>query len=79
LVRLHVVEQLAFRKVVDTTFMVGHLVSSDADVKDVDRYFKALRRAQQDIDMEPEIYKHYFLNELLGEISRDGRHPSLRP
>jgi hypothetical protein len=60
----YVVEQLAFRKVVDTTFMVGHLVSSDADVEDVDRYFKALRRAQQDIDMEPEIYKHYFLNEL---------------
>jgi NitT/TauT family transport system substrate-binding protein len=60
----YVVEQLAFRKVVDTTFMVGHLVSGDANVKDVDRYFKALRRAQQDIDMEPEIYKHYFLKEL---------------
>ena len=24
----------------------------------------ALRRAQQDIDAEPEIYKHYFVNEL---------------
>ena len=60
----YIVEQLAFRKVVDTTFMVGHLVSSDANVEDVDRYFKALRRAQQDIDMEPEIYKHYFLKEL---------------
>jgi len=60
----YVVEQLAFRKVVDTTFMVGHLVSGDANVEDVNRYFKALRRAQQDIDMEPEIYKHYFLKEL---------------
>jgi NitT/TauT family transport system substrate-binding protein len=60
----YVVEQLGFRKVVDTTFMVGHLVSGAAATEDVDRYFKALRRAQQDIDMEPEVYKHYFLKEL---------------
>ncbi len=60
----YVVEQLGLRKVVDTTFMVGHLVSAAAETEDVDRYFKALRRAQQDIDMEPEVYKHYFLKEL---------------
>jgi NitT/TauT family transport system substrate-binding protein len=60
----YVVEQLGLRKVVDTTFMVGHLVSGAAESEDVDHYFKALRRAQQDIDMEPEIYKHYFLKEL---------------
>ena len=60
----YVVEQLGLRKVVDTTFMVGHLVSGAAETEDVDRYFKALRRAQQDIDMEPEVYKHYFLEEL---------------
>ena len=61
---LYVVEQLGFRKIVDTTFMIGHLVTGDADPKDVERYFRALRRAQQDIDMEPELYKHYFLKEL---------------
>jgi hypothetical protein len=61
---LYVAEQLGFRKVVDTTFMIGHLISGDADLLDVKRYFKALRRAQQDIDMEPELYKHYFLREL---------------
>ena len=60
----YVVEQLGLRKIVDTTFMVGHLVSGDANTEDLERYFKALRRAQQDIDMEPEIYKHYFLKEL---------------
>jgi NitT/TauT family transport system substrate-binding protein len=60
----YVVEQLGLRKVVDTTFMVGHLVSAGAETQEVDRYFKALRRAQQDIDMEPEVYKHYFLKEL---------------
>src|SRR5262245_40556725 len=36
----YVVEQLGFRKVVDTTFMVGHLVSGDANTEDVDRYSK---------------------------------------
>lgn len=61
---VYIVEQLGFRKVVDTTFMIGHLVTGDAKEEDVERYFKALRRAQQDIDMEPEIYKHYFLKEL---------------
>ena len=60
----YVVEQLGFRKIVDTTFMVGHLVAADASTEAVDRYFRALRRAQQDIDMEPELYKHYFLKEL---------------
>ncbi len=60
----YVAEQLGFMKVVDTTFMIGHLVSDGADLQDVERYFKALRRAQHEIDLEPEAYKHYFLREL---------------
>ena len=60
----YVVEQLGFRKILDTTFMIGHLISDDADLEDVQRYFNALRRAQHDIDIEPEPYKHYFLREL---------------
>jgi len=60
----YVAEQMGFRKIIDTTFMIGHLVTEDADLKDVERYFKALRRAQRDIDLEPEAYKHYFLREL---------------
>ena len=61
---LYVVEQQGFRKILDTTFMIGFLLHQDADVEDVKRYFKALQRAQRDIDLEPERYKHYFLNEL---------------
>lgn len=60
----YVAEQLGFRKIVDTTFMIGHLVTEHADLQDVERYFKALRRAQHDIDLEPGAYKHYFLREL---------------
>lgn len=61
---LYFAEQQGFRKIVDTTFMVGFLITGDADLEDVERYFRALRRTQQDIDMEPERYKHYFLGEL---------------
>ena len=58
------VEQLGFRKIVDTTFIIGHLITDNADLADVERYFEALRSAQHDIDLEPERYKHYFLKEL---------------
>jgi NitT/TauT family transport system substrate-binding protein len=56
--------QLGLRQVVDTTFMEGFLVSAEADPADVERYFRALRRAQVDVDLEPEKYKHYLLREL---------------
>jgi ABC-type nitrate/sulfonate/bicarbonate transport system substrate-binding protein len=60
----YVAEQLGFKKVVDTTFMIGHLVTEHADLDQVERYFAALRRAQHDIDLGAEAYKHYFLREL---------------
>jgi NitT/TauT family transport system substrate-binding protein len=61
---VYVAEQLGYRKVVDTTFMEGFLVDPNANVNDVERYFRALRRAQLDIDLEPDRYKHYLLREL---------------
>ena len=51
---LYVAEQQGCRKILDTTFMIGFLLHQDADVEDVKRYFKALQRAQRDIDLEPE-------------------------
>ena len=61
---LYLAEQQGFRKILDTTFMIGFLMQKDAEVEDVKRYFNALQRAQRDIDLEPERYKHYFLKEL---------------
>ena len=63
-VPLYVVEQQGFRKVVDTTFMIGFIVEGGAPQGDVARYFRALQRAQRDVDLEPERYKHYLLREL---------------
>ena len=62
--QLYVLEQQGFRKVVDTTFMIGFLFTADADLKDVERYFNALQQSQREIDRDPGLYKHYYLREL---------------
>ncbi|MGH3245243.1 MAG: ABC transporter substrate-binding protein [Trebonia sp.] len=61
-VPLQVAEAFGFRKVLDATFMIGFLVTGgDATKADVDKYLAALRRAQLEIDLHPELYKHYHL------------------
>ena len=62
--QLYVLEQQGFRKIVDSTFMMGYLLGKDANLEDAEKYFRALRRAQRDIDLQPEMYKHYYLREL---------------
>jgi hypothetical protein len=53
-------EQLGYRKIIDTTFMIGAMINGDPDMEDVRKYFQALRRAQRDIDLRPELYTHYY-------------------
>ncbi len=60
----YLLEQAGFRKLVDTTFIIGFLVSEDVDREDLERYFRAMRRAQREIDLEPERYKHLWLREI---------------
>jgi NitT/TauT family transport system substrate-binding protein len=60
----YILEQLGFRKLVDTTFMMGFMVAEDAGTDDLERYFRALRRAQVEIDLEVERYKHYWRREM---------------
>jgi hypothetical protein len=56
-------EQLGFRKVIDATFMIGAMLNGDPDPEDIRKYYRALRRAQRDIDLRPELYTHYYRNE----------------
>lgn len=56
-------QQLGFRKVLDTTFMMAGMVAEEANMDDVEKYFAALRKAQADIDLRPELYTHYYRNE----------------
>jgi ABC-type nitrate/sulfonate/bicarbonate transport system substrate-binding protein len=56
-------EQLGFRKIIDTTFMIAAMVTGEPDPADLEKYFRALRRAQRDIDLRPELYTHYYRRE----------------
>ena len=56
-------EQLGFRKIIDTTFMMASMITGNPDQEDVKKYFRALRIAQRDIDLRPELYTHYYRKE----------------
>src|SRR5574339_46777 len=56
-------EQLGFRKVIDTTFMMATMITGDPDPADLKKYFAALRLAQRDIDLRPELYTKHYRNE----------------
>jgi len=56
-------EQLGFRKVIDATFMISTMIHGNPDPEDLRKFFRALRKAQRDIDLRPELYTHYYKNE----------------
>ena len=56
-------EQLGFRKIIDTTFMMASMLNGEPDPGDVKKYFRALRLAQRDIDLRPELYTRHYRNE----------------
>jgi NitT/TauT family transport system substrate-binding protein len=64
----YVLEQRGFRKLVDTTFVMSFLLSGQADPEDVERYFRALLRAQQEIDLEPHRYLPYWAREMPADL-----------
>ncbi len=65
----YIVEQQGFRKVVDTSFMIGFLISGEnVEMADVEKYFRALQRAQRYIDVEHQRFTHYYLREMADEF-----------
>lgn len=60
---MYFLEQLGFRKIVDTSFMMAAMVDEAADMDDVKKYYKALRRAQSDLDLHAHKYTHFYRNE----------------
>jgi ABC-type nitrate/sulfonate/bicarbonate transport system substrate-binding protein len=59
----YLAEQLGFRKIIDTTFMIATMITGIPNPDDIEKYFRALRRAQRDIDLRPELYTHYYKRE----------------
>jgi hypothetical protein len=62
--QLYVAEQLGFRRVADTTFMIAGMVPEGTDPADVAKYYEALRRAQAEIDLDHQRFTHYFMNDV---------------
>ncbi|HXV59414.1 MAG TPA: hypothetical protein VEK15_01885, partial [Vicinamibacteria bacterium] len=60
----YVLEQRGFRRILDTTFIVGFLFPAAVADEDIDKFMNALRRAQMAIDVRPELHKHHYLKEL---------------
>ena len=59
----YLAEQLGFRKIIDTTFMITTMVHGDPDPVDLQEVFPRLKRAQRDIDLRPDRYTHYYSKE----------------
>jgi len=60
---MYLAEQLGFRKILDCTFMVAAIVKENATEDDVEKFYRALKRAQVDIDMNHQKYTHYYKRE----------------
>ena len=72
-------EQLGFRKVVDCTFMMATMITGDPDMEDVQKFFRALRRAQRDIDLRPELYTQLLQEGIPQALPRHDGHAPLGP
>jgi hypothetical protein len=59
----YLAEQLGFRKILDSTFMIASMVTGDPSPEDLGKFYRALKRAQRDIDLRPDLYTHYYRNE----------------
>jgi len=59
----YLAEQLGYRKIMDTTFMITTMISGSPEPEDLRKFFRALKRAQRDIDLRPDLYTHYYKNE----------------
>ena len=49
---------ILFADMTGSTALAEHM-----DPEDVKKYYRALRRAQRDIDLRPELYTHYYKRE----------------
>jgi hypothetical protein len=59
----YMAEQMGYRKIVDNTFMIATMINGDPAPEDLRKFFRALKRAQRDIDLRPDLYTHYYKNE----------------
>ena len=64
----YLLEQRGFVKLVDTTFVMSFMLAAAADAEDVERYFRALLRAQQEIDLDLHRYTRHWAREMPADL-----------
>jgi len=64
----YLLEQRGFSKLVDTTFVMSFLLAPAAAADDVERYFRALLRAQQEIDLDLHRYTGHWAREMPADL-----------
>jgi hypothetical protein len=72
-------EQLGFRKIIDTTFMIATMIHGDPDPPDLSRFFRALRRAQRDLGPAPRPLHALLQERIPRALPPADRHPPLGP
>jgi hypothetical protein len=60
---MYFAEQMGFRRVADCTFISAVSIRETVEADDVRKFFRALKRAQDDIDLHHQKYTHYFKRE----------------
>src|SRR5205085_8208159 len=50
--------------VLDTSFTIAFMFPIGTDPADLDKYMNVMKRAQMDLDLAPEKYRHLYLNEI---------------
>jgi len=55
-------EQLGLRKVADCTFMITFMFPQGVALDDVEKYIRGLKKAQMELALRPELYKHHYRN-----------------
>jgi hypothetical protein len=70
---LYVVEQQGFRKIPDTTFMIGFLLHPDANVDDIKRYFRAIAARAARHRPGAGALQALLSQRVAGEVSSDDR------
>ena len=62
--QLYLLEQHGFRRILSTTFMMAFMFPDEVQTASVESYIAGLVRAQADIDLAPERYKHHYLKDM---------------
>jgi hypothetical protein len=66
----YLAEPLGFRKIIETSFMIATMIRGNPDPEDLRKFFRALRRAQRDLDLRPDRYTHYLQERIPRAIIR---------